>query len=120
MGYKLLFICFLAFVASLPCQAQTPEKRFTFNRLDAVYFGSFAADVTTTELALGNPRNFERNPLLGRSRATRIGLNAGFTTGAWFALKQLERDKPRLARWLKVGLIGLRVYAGISNAQRVR
>ena len=118
MRRMIILLCLLC--GGLAVSAQTPEKRFTFNRLDAVYFGSLAVDITSTELALGNPRNFERNPLLGRSRATRIGLNAGFTTGAWFALKQLEREKPKLARWLKVGLIGLRVYAGITNAQRVR
>lgn len=118
MRYILLLLCLL--FASLTVSAQLPAKRVTFNRLDAVYFGSLAVDITSTELALGNPRNFEQNPLLGRNRTARIGLNASFTTGAWFALKRLERDKPKLARWLKISLIGLRVYAGIHNAQKVQ
>ena len=113
-----LLLAVLFFLAS-PAHAEpgTPEPTL---RLVAIYGGAKLLDLGSTEYALGRGGVHEGNMLM-RSRAVRWTAGAAEVALETWATRELQRhDHPKAARFLKWGVVGLRVMVAVHNIRLAR
>ena len=103
-----------------PLAALAGEKNETPWRVaTAFYVGAVAADMYSTDMALGRCTTcYEANPLFnGRPSDARLYLQgAAISTGIWLWARQIRKTKPRTAMTLLIVFTVLHGAAAYHNA----
>lgn len=97
-----------------PAGATEEEPGRLYRALGWAAFGGSAGDFASTEYVLANG-GFELNPLM-QTRGVRIGATVAFPFAVNWMTEELRKDgHPKLALWMRVGLVGLKGYAVFHN-----
>lgn len=96
--------------------AAAPASADLFDVLGIGIYVTKATDIATTELALGRPGVYEANPLL-HNRGVRVAASAVVAPLINLGTARVYRTRPRLALWMRVGVV---VGWGFASAHHLR
>ncbi len=95
-----------------PTQLDEPGR--LYKTLGWAMFAGATGDFVSTEYLLSNGGS-ELNPLM-QTRGVRIGATVAFPFAVNWMTEELRKDgHPKLALWMRVGLVGLKGYAVFHN-----